>query len=77
VFFALICVLFVVLYKKADAIQNWVYKKFHRETRVREGKSAKNTFSVQIVDPDGSIVEKNLPKESSEQDPHSSRKPKR
>ncbi|MCI8343045.1 MAG: TVP38/TMEM64 family protein [Clostridia bacterium] len=65
VFFALVCVLFVVLYKKADAIQNWIYRKIHRETRISE-KKQEGQFTVQIVDPDGAIVDKNVSKEGTE-----------
>lgn len=67
VFFALVVVLFVFLYKKADDIQNWIYKKFHRETRI-EKKTERDEFTVQIVDPDGAIVNKGVKKEGSDSD---------
>lgn len=67
VFFALVAVLFVFLYKKADDIQNWIYKKFHRETRI-EKKTERDEFTVQIVDPDGAIVNKGVKKEGSDSD---------
>lgn len=61
VLFALVIVLFVFLYKKSDAILNWFAKKFHRETRIVE-KKKKGEFTVEIVDPNGSIVEKGVRK---------------
>ncbi len=61
-FFVGVVVLFVVLYKKADAIQAWFDKKFHAETRLKK-KKEKEEFSVEIVSPDGILVEKGVPKE--------------
>ena len=60
-FFAAVIVLFVFLYKKADRIQDWIIKKFRRETRVKR-ETKKDEFTLQVVDPDGSIVEKGVPK---------------
>lgn len=60
-FFLLVAVLFVILYKKADAIQNWFYKKIHHETRI-EQKTEKDEFTVEIVDPNGAIVTKGVKK---------------
>lgn len=57
----LVVLLFVVLYKKSDAILNWFDKKFHRETRIRAQKQAGN-FQIEVVDPDGNIHEKNIDK---------------
>ncbi len=57
----LVVILFVVLYKKSDAILGWFERKFHRVTRVEE-KPAKDEFTVEIVDPDGSIVSKGVKK---------------
>lgn len=54
-----IAALFVLLYKKMDAIQNWFARKLHRETRV-QAQQGKDEFQVEIVDPDGSIVEKSV-----------------
>lgn len=59
---ALIIVLFVVLYKKSDAILGWFERKFHRETRVKH-KIEKDEFRLEVVDPDGSIVQKGVKKE--------------
>lgn len=68
ILFALVVALFVVLYKKSDAILAWCEKIFHRETRV-EKKIRKDEFSVEIVDTDGSVVKKGVKKEGDEQDP--------
>ncbi|MCI8499817.1 MAG: TVP38/TMEM64 family protein [Clostridia bacterium] len=56
---ALVLALFVVLYKKSDAILGWFEKKFHRETRVKH-QEEKGDFHIEIVDPDGNIVEKGV-----------------
>ncbi len=56
-----VIILFVVLYRKSDAILGWFEKKFHRETRVKE-ETKKDEFTLQVVDPDGSIVEKGVKK---------------
>ncbi len=56
---ALIAVLFVVLYKKSDAILGWFEKKFHRETRVEE-KRKEGEFKLEVVSPDGAIVSKGV-----------------
>ena len=61
VLIALVIVLFVVLYKKSDAILGWFEKKFHRETRVEE-KTEKGEFTIEVVDPDGAIVKKGVKK---------------
>lgn len=66
VFFALVCILFVFLYKKSDAIQDWIYRKFHRETKITQ-KKEKGDFTLQIVNPDGAIVEKSVKKEGAEE----------
>lgn len=58
---ALVLVLFVFLYKKSDAILGWFEKKFHRETRVKH-KEEKGNYHIEIVDPDGNIVEKGVEK---------------
>ena len=56
-----------ILYKKADAIQNWFNKKIHRETRVRQD-IKKDEFTVEIVDPNGAIVTKGVKKGENETD---------
>lgn len=61
ILFVLIAILFVFLYKKSDAILNWIEKKFHRETRVSQKKN-KDEFHLEVVDPDGNIVEKGVKK---------------
>ncbi len=72
-FFVAVAVLFVVLYKKSDAIEGWFYQKFHRETRVKmnEQKKKESDFSVEIVDPNGAIVEKQI---SGEENDHNTLK---
>lgn len=65
VLFIIVILLFVFLYKKSDAILNWIAKKFHRETRITE-KTEKDEFTLQIVDPDGAIVQKGVKKEGGE-----------
>ena len=62
---ACVIVLFTVLYKKSDAILGWFERKFHRETRVKT-KPAQDEFTLKVVDPDGSIVEKGVKKEGTE-----------
>ncbi len=62
VLLVLVAVLFVVLYKKADAILGWFEKVFHRETRVEE-KREKGDFTLEVVGPDGAIVTKGVKKE--------------
>lgn len=59
VLISLVVVLFIVLYKKSDAILGWFEKKFHRETR-REVKTKRDEFTLEVVDPDGSIVKKGV-----------------
>lgn len=65
ILFALIVCLFVVLYKKSDAILGWFERKFHRETRVKT-EPKKDEFVLEVVDPDGSIVSKGVKKEGDE-----------
>ena len=60
-----VVVLFVVLYKKSDAILGWFDRKFHPETRVKT-KTARDEFTLKVVDPDGSIVEKGVKREGAE-----------
>lgn len=64
---SLVIVLFVVLYKKSDAILAWFEKKFHRETRVEE-KVEKNEFELEVVNPDGAIVKKGVKKNSDDKE---------
>lgn len=61
ILFVFIAVLFVVLYKKSDAILGWFEKKFHRETRV-EQKRKEGEFELEVVGPDGAIVTKGVPR---------------
>lgn len=60
-----VVILFVVLYKKSDAILDWFARKFHRETRVEEKKEP-GDFTLEIVGPDGSIVSKGVKREGAE-----------
>ena len=55
----LVVILFVVLYKKSDAILGWFEKKFHRETRIEE-KRKRGDFTLEVVGPDGAIVQKGV-----------------
>ena len=59
VLIVLVGILFVVLYKKSDAILGWFEKKFHRETRIKE-KKKEHEFTVEVVSPDGAIVQKGV-----------------
>lgn len=61
IFAVAVIALFVVLYKKSDAILAWIDRVFHRETRVTH-KKEKNEFEVEIIDADGSIVTKGVAK---------------
>ena len=61
IIFALVIVLFILLYKKSDAILAWIAKKFHRETRIKS-KPQEDEFTLKVVDPNGSIVEKGVKK---------------
>lgn len=65
VLLALVIVLFVFLYKKSDAILQWFEKKFHRETCVKHEEKS-GDFHVEIVDPDGNVVEKGVAKKPNE-----------
>ncbi|MBR7186597.1 MAG: TVP38/TMEM64 family protein [Clostridia bacterium] len=62
---ALVIALFILLYKKSDAILGWFEKKFHRETRI-ETKPVKGEFSMEVIGPDGAIVTKGVKKEGGE-----------
>lgn len=72
VLIALVCVLFVILYRKSDAILGWFEKKFRRETRVEE-KTERDEFTLEVVGPDGSIVTKGVKREGD--DPKKGGKP--
>lgn len=61
VFAVAVIALFIVLYKKSDAILTWIDRVFHRETRVKKN-IKKDEFEVKIVDADGSIVSKGVVK---------------
>ena len=75
VFFAAVIVLFIFLYRKFDQIQDWILKKFRRETRVKQ-ETKKDEFTLQVVDPDGSIVEKGVKKGDPSDSSKHSEKPK-
>ncbi len=62
-FAAAVIALFVVLYKKSDAILAWIEKIVHRETRVTQP-VRRDEMRVEIVDPDGSVVSKGVSKKS-------------
>ena len=75
VFAVLIVLLFVVLYRKSDAILQWFDRVFHRETRV-EKRPKKDEFKVEIIDADGAIVTKGVKKEDElTQKPEKKKKP--
>ncbi len=63
-----VVILFVVLYRKSDAILGWFARKFHRETRVEE-KPAKDEFTLEVVDPDGSVVTKGVKRKGTDEPP--------
>ena len=55
----LVVAVFFLIYKKSDAILEAIHKLFHRETRVRESRE-KGELYVEIVSPEGNIVEKGV-----------------
>jgi len=57
--FVAVIVLFLFLYKRIDDIQNWILKRLHRETRIAE-KEKTETICVEVVDPDGNLIEKGV-----------------
>ncbi len=61
VLIAAVIALFVVLFKKSEAILGWFERKFRRETRVTQ-KEEKGEFTIEVIDPDGSIVSKGVKK---------------
>ena len=63
----LVIILFVVLYKKSDAILGWFEKKFH-PSRVREAQK-KGEFELDIVSPNGDLVTKPVAKEGEGEPP--------
>ncbi len=65
IFGLLVIALFIFLYRKSDAILGWFERTFHRETRISEEKKG-DEFTVEIVDPDGSVVEKGVKKEGTD-----------
>lgn len=60
-FFAVLLVAFVFLYRHADELQERFFKKLRRETRVKE-ETKKDEFTLEVVDPDGHTVEKGVKK---------------
>lgn len=52
----LVILVFYLLYKKSEAILNFIHKLFHKEVRVKE-KSEGDT-NVKVVSPEGNLVEK-------------------
>ena len=71
IFGILVVLLFILLYKKSDAILAWFDRMFHRETRI-ERKAQKDEFQVQIIDADGAVVSKGVKKKGSV--PHEERR---
>ncbi len=53
---AAVIAVFFLLYKKSDAILNFIHKLFHREVRVKE--KSEGNVELKVVSPDGHIVEK-------------------
>lgn len=64
-FAVLVILLFILLYKKSDAILSWFSRIFHRETRI-EHPVKRDEFQVEIVDADGALVSKGIKKTKSE-----------
>lgn len=64
---ALVIVLFVFLYKKSDAILEWFAKKFHKESRIEE-RATRDEFTVEIVTPNGDLLEKSVKKKEEEKE---------
>ena len=62
IFGILVVLLFIVLYKKSDAILAWFERVFHRATKI-ERKPKKDEFKLEIIDADGSVVSKGVKKE--------------
>ena len=52
-------IVFFLLYKKSDAILQFIHKLFHREVRVKE-KRKEGELHVEIVSPEGALVEKGV-----------------
>ena len=63
-----VVILFVFLYRKSDAILDWFARKFRRETKIEE-KKEKDEFTLEIVDPDGSVVSKGVKREGADEPP--------
>ncbi len=61
-FGVLVIILFIVLYKKSDAILAWFDRIFHRAVQVKRP-PASDEFTVEIVDADGNLVGKGVKKE--------------
>lgn len=62
IFGILVVLLFIVLYKKSDAILAWFERVFHRATKI-ERNPKKDEFKLEIIDADGSVVSKGVKKE--------------
>ena len=56
---AAVVIVFFLLYKKSDAILEFIHKLFHREVRVKE-KRKEGELHVEIVSPEGTLVEKGV-----------------
>ena len=56
---AAVVIVFFLLYKKSDAILQFIHKLFHREVRVKE-KQKEGELHVEIVSPEGTLVEKGV-----------------
>ena len=56
---AAVVIVFFLLYKKSDAILQFIHKLFHREVRVKE-KRKEGELHVEIVSPEGALVEKGV-----------------
>ncbi len=65
VLFVLVVVLFVFLYKKSDEILAWFERKLKRPLRI-EQKPKAGEFTLEIVGPDGAVVQKGVKKEGEE-----------
>ena len=56
---AAVVIVFFLLYKKSDAILEFIHKLLHREVRVKE-KHKEGELHVEIVSPEGTLVEKGV-----------------
>lgn len=61
IFFVGVAILIAFLYKRTDRIEAWFSRKFGRGEKI-EAPKRDGTFRIQIVSPDGTLIEKNIAK---------------